>query len=357
MTKYAILLNPGHNRVYFEEASKKLAECELILALSKAGIFSAEKAEYSAIAEEMIAKISYLTFKTSEKLDEKAVLILSRLSFAYAIFEVADDGGQTVLIPIEKADCVYIDSGISTILKYTGKTNELFTRMMINVSHLSSDFDFSSDGGDALNLLDPVAGKGTTLFEGIISGYNVYGVEIGQKPADEGCAYFKRFLETEKIKHEKSRERVSGANKSFKSKKFTIQFARTRDEFKSNPRTFEMVSGNSANIRSFYKKVTFHLIVGDMPYGVHHGNVTKEKSASLTRNPDELLTMCLPGWAEVLKPGGTIVLSWNTFVLPRERVAEIVTNAGLKVLDGGVYSRFEHRVDQSIKRDIIVAKK
>jgi len=351
MTKYGILLNPGHNRVYFEESSKKLSECELTLALTKAGVV------YSNIKDDLIGRISYLTFCVAERLDEKAVRILSRLSFAYAIFEIsADSDEKTVLIPIEKADYVYIDSGISTILKYTGKTNELFTRMMINAAHLSSDFGFSEDG-ETINLLDPVAGKGTTLFEGIICGYNVYGVEIGQKPVEEGFAYFRKFLETEKYKHEISKEKVSGDNKSFKSKRFAMKFARARDEFKSSPKTFELISGNAANIRSFYKKNSFHLIVGDLPYGVHHGNVTKEKSASLTRNPDELLTMCVPGWAEVLMPGGTMVLAWNTFVLPREKVVEIVEKSGLRVSDDEVYSRFEHRVDQSIKRDIIVAKK
>ena len=54
---------------------------------------------------------------------------------------------------------------------------------MINVALLSSDFYNTKD----INLLDPVAGKGTTLFESLIAGYNIYGIEINPNVVHEAC--------------------------------------------------------------------------------------------------------------------------------------------------------------------------
>jgi hypothetical protein len=48
-------------------------------------------------------------------------------------------------------------------------------------------------------------------------------------------------------------------------------------------------------------------------------------------------------------------LSWNAIGLRRERLLELVTDAGLEPLDFGLYRDFEHRVDSSIRRDIVVA--
>ena len=94
-----------------------------------------------------------------------------------------------------------------------------------------------------------------------------------------------------------------------------------------------------------------------MPYGVQHGNITAQSKSSLTRNPSELVAACASGWLKVLKTGGVLVLAWNSFVLSRKDFAAVLESAGFQVLNEGTYLEFEHRVDQSIRRDIIVAKK
>jgi hypothetical protein len=55
-----------------------------------------------------------------------------------------------------------------------------------------------------------------------------------------------------------------------------------------------------------------------------------------------------------LKTGGALGLSWNAISLHRERLLELVAAAGLEPLDFGPYRDFEHRVDSSIRRDIVV---
>lgn len=88
-----------------------------------------------------------------------------------------------------------------------------------------------------------------------------------------------------------------------------------------------------------------------------HGNVTAENQSAATRNPKQLLETCLPAWHSVLKRGGALALSWNVFVLPRAQVSALLADAGFTVKDGGPWLEFAHRVDQSICRDIIVARK
>ena len=347
MNKYSILASSGHNRVYFE-ASKKLSVAELSIALNKSDC------QYIDIAGEHIANVFYITVTTEKPFSEKDILKVSKLSFCYAIFEVVSIDDVEYLKPIQNADFQFINSNISTILKYTGKTNELFTRLMLNIALNSSDFDSQ----DEISLLDPIAGKGTTLYEGLIAGYNVYGIEIGEKVVAESFGFMKKYLEKEKLKHTARKEKLSGANKSFMSVKHIIDIAKTKQDIKDKKQKhFELISGNSMYADKYFKKNFFNIIVGDLPYGVQHGNVTNEKQTSITRNPKELINSCIGGWYNVLKEGGTIVLAWNNFVLPRHELAQILENAGFTVFADDPYLDFVHRVDQSINRDIIVAKK
>jgi hypothetical protein len=50
-------------------------------------------------------------------------------------------------------------------------------------------------------------------------------------------------------------------------------------------------------------------------------------------------------------------ISWNTLTLPRAQMAHLIAAAGLNVCEGRHWLQFAHRVDASIKRDLIVAVK
>lgn len=332
---YAIMLNPT-NRVYFE-SSKKLAIAELRLVIND------EKLE---ITEQKIGGIDYLFVDA----DSKFLEAIFQLSFVYAVFEVAEFNGKIALIPIENTQNQYIDSGISSMLKYTGKTNEVFTRLMINIGAITI-----GKLGEKLTLLDPIAGKGTTLYEGLVKGYNVYGVEIGTKVAEESYRFTKKYLETARYKHSVKELKQSGANKSFVATRYSIDI--TKDKETKDSVHYEMVAGNTLYTDKFFKKDSFDLIVGDLPYGVQHSNVTNEKQNSFTRNPKELLAGSLPVWKNVLKANGALVLGWNYNVVDRQTIVELLEGNGYKVMNEGLYLEFTHRVDQAINRDIIVAVK
>jgi tRNA G10 N-methylase Trm11 len=95
--------------------------------------------------------------------------------------------------------------------------------------------------------------------------------------------------------------------------------------------------------------------VTDAPYGVKHGAVRSSRSTS--RSPAALLESAMPLWSELLRPGGAIGLSWNTYGLERGELAAMLAASGLEVMDSEPFLGFEHRVDQAIVRDLIVARK
>jgi hypothetical protein len=348
MKQYLILQYPGHNRVYYNLADK-LALAELKIALSRCSVACKE------IEVVQLKGVRYLSFQTEEALNTIDYALLHRLSFVFAFFEGVKIENETYLKPLDKVAYEYLDTKISSLLKYPGKTNELFTKMMINVALLTSDYNYS----DVIALLDPVAGRGTTLYEASVQGFSTYGIELDSKSAHEAIVFFKKYLQTEGIKHKYAKKQVAGSSKSKAIYMDIFQYARTKEDFKqaATTKTLGLVNGNAKEAARYFKHEQFHLIVGDLPYGIFHGNSTPKSNKSKTRNPSELIKDCLVDWKKVLKKGGCIVLAWNSFLVSRTQLARLFEENGLTVLNGSPYDEFEHMVDQSIKRDIIVAKR
>jgi SAM-dependent methyltransferase len=345
---YLILQNPGHNRVYYNLAAK-LALAELKLAVDSLS----SKCDDIKIVE--IENIRYLSFEVDNQLSEDDLLILSHLSFVFAIYILEKNADKVLLVPVKKGEYQYLDDKISSLLRYPGKTNELFTRMMINVALLSSNFSYS----DNIKLLDPVSGKGTTLFEGAVFGYDVYGIDIEPKSIHDATVFFKKYLEKERLKHTFIKRQILGKSKSEAISINEFVFAGSKEDFKAqeNLKTLGLVCGNSHDACKYFKKEMFNIIVGDLPYGIYHGNTTDKRKPSITRNPTELLNDCLPEWLMVLKTGGVVVVAWNSFVVSRFKLSKTFVKNGFEVLSSPIYDEFEHMVDKSIKRDILVAKK
>ena len=376
---YGLMANPGHNRVYFE-ASKVMALAELELACRQ---FDVPCGNVSAMDVE---GIHLVTFRAEAPLSEADLRWVSRLSFVFAVFRMEIRADGVALFPIRKLRTGVMNDDLVTILKYSGKTNELFTRLMVNVGLLSGKYAREPH----ISLMDPVAGKGTTLFEAAVSGWDAYGVEIGEKPVHEAGVFFKKYLETGKYKHTMERERLSGEGRRFKAVVSLFEFSASKEAQKAGVKQkLCMVEGDSRYADHYFRREQFHVIVGDLPYGVQHGSQTRNNpdepvpdsppdlargsssshtrsasstrprngSSAPTRNPVELVRTCLPAWLEVLKPGGTIVLAWNRFVLERQALASAFRFKGLTVLEEAPYDQFLHRVDQAINRDIIVVRK
>lgn len=339
---YAILKNPAHSRVSFL-GSDTLAINELTAVVSN---ISAKNIRISAIGG-----VPYVLFDCDNALCESAIIALSRLSFVYAIFEIAQ---EEMLRPLVLNPNYFLDSELSSILKYTGKTNELFTRLMLNLAQLHI-----KNPPDILNILDPMAGKGTTLYEALMQGHNAYGVEVDDKMPGESVVYLKKYLETTKHKHENHTERISGQGEICKFTSVRNQIKIAGHGVAGQVRHFEMVAGDTRNTFAYFKKNHFHAIIADLPYGVQHGSKSQQnktpKSIPFTRNAMGLISEAIPGWVRVLKPGGVIVLAWNLFLISKHEIIELLAANGFTIPDLGV--DFSHRVDQAIDRDLIIGVK
>lgn len=330
MNKYRILINPSHNRVYYE-ATKKLAVAELNICTGMNGTVVT------------VGGVDYVEFET----DDIASILhtLSRLSFTFAIFEMNGE----LLKPVDPISSDVIGADINSVLKYQGKTNEQFTLMMLNIARANL---INSDA--RLKLIDPMAGRGTTLFESLRQGIDSYGIEIDQKSAHDSYIHMRKYLEGKKYKHSVSERRLSGDNKAFKAKLSTVKISRALKDFSDTPLIYEMVEADSVNADKIYKKNTFDLLVTDLPYGVQHASKIGTKG-KISRSPLDLLESTLPSYYNILKPNGVVAFSFNVNVSTRQAVKELLLKHGFSPLDGDDYESMEHRVDQAILRDVIFA--
>jgi len=337
--KYGILRYPHPNKRYFE-SSKVLLECEfniMIVALSK---------DVKTLGYKTIGGVELFVFE-AEEMTEALKTGLNRISANFILFEVDGDA----LKPLNEDRTTYFKDDISSILKYSGKTNEAFTGMMINVGIFSSNF--KREFQKPLNIFDPMCGRGTTLYQGLIMGHNVAGIEIQKRDFAEINKFLKRYLTFHKYKHNESHQSiVMGGVK--KGMKYTIETADTAEHYKANDiRKIQFCNGNTLDSNDFYKKDSFHVIVTDIPYGVQHSGTSQEKPVQMAG----LLKKAAAAWRVVLKTGGTVVISYNAFTLSKDTLKEIFEEAGYEVFTEGAYGKFEHWVEQAVNRDVFVAKK
>ena len=333
MVSYRILPHPGVNAVFFE-ASERLSLAELSLCLSKLQTCCGEPSATT------LAGARWYAFDAENPLPEEDIAKLSKLSSLYALFQTEG----TLLSPVAPKIFRPFPESLSAILKYTGKTNALFTRLLLHIAELSLPYTPKAP----VRMLDPVAGKGTTLYEALMRGWNAAGIEIVRSAAHEAAVYFQKYLETEKWKHKAQKEKMHGAAS------FRFQFARDKLALKDSPGEWILIAGDAKLADHFFGKAAFDIIAGDLPYGVSHGNVA---GGRLLRSPSELLMDCLPVWRAVLKPRGVLALSYNCLSFPREEMCSLLSQNAFDVRQEPPYDCFIHRVDASIRRDIAVGVK
>ena len=327
-----MLRHPSANRVYAAE-SDALSAAELELTCD----FARE------IAVEDVVGISYLGFEAAE-LESGQLAAVAQQSSVFALFAREGDCLRPVALPRVDA----LDEDLVTIPKYQGKTNEQFTRLLLNVT-LSS---VRREASGPRQILDPMAGRGTTLSTALLAGHDAYGVEGDAKAFELMAAFYKTWLRRKRIKHSSDVTPVRREGKSI-AKRFDARITTDAGE-----RTLTAFTGDTRSSADLFGKKKFDAIITDAPYGVVHGSSSDVRSTGKKdRTPAGLLRQAIPVWSRQLMHGGAIGLSWNTFGLAREELAEYFENSGLIVCEQGAWEQLAHRVDSSIKRDLMVAVK
>ncbi|BCY14448.1 TRM11 family methyltransferase [Actinoplanes sp. L3-i22] len=339
MSRYAMLLAPSANRVYADQASR-ISRAELA---SFATVLSSELTEIE-VAE--IGGVEYVTF--TAELTPRDIAFVSNLSSAYALFELVEGD---LLRPLALNPLACYDSDLITIPKYAGKTNEQFTKLVLNLTLLASaSADRMLDGH--LTVLDPLCGRGTTLNQALMYGYDAIGVEIDGKDVEAYKLFLQTWLKRKRLKH--TADLVPMRRQGRKAaRRLEVTMAASKDDHKAGAvQKLTVLHADTTALDGLIRGNIADVLVADLPYGVAHGSY--DDAGGISRRPLDLLERAMPEWLPLLRPGGAIGLSWNTKVARRELAEDILFAAGLELVDHGY---FEHRVDQGIERDVIVARK
>ena len=330
---YAFLLYP-HANIRYRQSLLQLAVQELSMTLSALG----REAE---VVPQKMGGAMFLTFEAA-KLTERDMRMLSQLASVYMLFEM-EDGKLTTL---ERTHPNYVGEDLPALLKYKGKTNEMFTDTMLTMALAASAFMPVHDS--QLVVCDPMAGRGTTLMLALRRGYHGVGIEIGKADVKEAADYMTRYLEFHRIKYKRTdsaltvRGQVGGRENKF-------VFSDSAEHFKDgDTRTLRLFCGDTREAEALLKPNSVHLMVTDAPYGVQKGTAGRQDSIGGT------IAAALPGWFDVLKSGGVLAMSFNTHVTRREGLVRLFEKAGFEIVQT---ANLEHWVEQAISRDVILARK
>ncbi len=188
------LLVKSHANARYAQSLLTLAtlECECLL-------FAAQvKAE---VRVERLAGTAFLIVET-DAMDEDAWACLSRHSAV--AFAAVKDGEW--LRPLELKRTPYLEDDLSQVLKYKGKTNADFTAMMLHCARSASAF---ASARTPLTVLDPLCGRGTTLFCALQEGECAVGADTDEKAVHEADVYFERYLQYHRIKHRRQERSIT----------------------------------------------------------------------------------------------------------------------------------------------------
>jgi SAM-dependent methyltransferase len=269
--------------------------------------------------------------------------ILSRLgatSEIYQYFASISDVQGPFLRPLEPAFTPFVPLEMAEARRYKGKTNELFTQVLLNLAIFAGAYSDQLTG--RLRILDPLAGGGTTLFLALAYGYDAFGIELDRQDAETTAVFVRQYLQGERIPFKEVDEHGRKAGR--------------RDRFeigrKGETRTLVLAHGDTSQADLHLREVPggphMHAIVGDLPYGIQHFSEVAH-----------LLENALSAWERVLLPGGTLALAWNATRIDRQEIINLLERRSiLRVRNEPPYTQLAHAVDRVIKkRDILIAVK
>lgn len=334
MPSYLMLRTPSANRVYAGEAAA-LTVAELRITAPFA----------IAVEEREVAGVGYLGFEAPD-LTAGQLAVVARQSACFALFRSEGD----LLAPVALPSTLAMDDDLVTIPKYSGKTNEQFTHLLLGVTLAA----VTREPTGPRQILDPLAGRGTTLSTALMFGHDAYGVEGDEKSFEQMVSFYRTYLRRKRIKHTADTAPVRRDGKAI-GRRFDAEIRHEGETLHVTAFT-----GDTRDSAALFGRKKFDAIVTDAPYGVAHGAASTDVrgvSGRRDRSPAGLLREAVPVWAGQLMHGGALGMSWNTFGLSREDLTTILEDAGLTVQAGGAWERFAHRVDSSIRRDLIVAVK
>jgi len=325
-----------HANIRYRESLHRLAGCELEAMLRRLGRTCEARAEN-------LGGAVFLTFSCAP-LTEAELLYLAGHSTLALMTERREDG---LLRPLESPETGYLPEDLPEILKYKGKTSVSFTRLMINIALSLTDFE---PGG--ATVLDPLCGKGTTLFCALQAGMNAVGMDADKKALKEAADFFRRYLQYHGLKHRMNEKAETLGKQSIPVTEFLT--ADTKEHYdQGDTRTLRLACGDTSLIPALTRKRRPHLVIADLPYGIQHAPTAGARPEPF-RN---LIRRAFPVWQSAMVPGGAAAFSFNTLTLTRADVVSAAEAAGLRVIQDEIFQHLRHEVEQAVVRDVVFAVK
>lgn len=335
--QYAFQLLP-HPNVRYQSALEKLGKAELQCMLQALGFSTQPQMEN-------IGGTPFLTFECPT-MDTETLRPLSTLSSVYLW---ARREGEA-LLPFQRPVGRYLAEDMAEVLKYKGKTNAAFTALLLNLARSQSGFFREKR---PLTVLDPMCGKGTTLYCALAQGMHGVGLERDRKDLKEAMDFVHRSLQNQRVKHSLQQgSRSVPKGPAVPEAVYTL--ADTREHYQAgDTRSLRFLLGDTRQVGALLRKTPVELLVADLPYGVQHAPEDGGRPESF----ETLLRKALPAWREAVRPGGAMALSFNAYTLSKSRLSGWAQEAGwLPVLEPPL-DDLEHYVEQAVNRDVLVCRR
>ncbi|HEY7417360.1 MAG TPA: hypothetical protein VH593_19405 [Ktedonobacteraceae bacterium] len=334
--KLALKITPQRSTQYTNMV-ETLAIPELLISPLRQAITSAEPVVLAGQGY-VLTTLDDSQMSSPEQLD--VLYRLGAISEVYEYFECIGAVQGPLLKPLEPRFTPFVPREIVETRRYKGKTNELFTHVLLNIAIFSGSY--SEQYMQRLRMLDPLAGGATTLFQALIMGYDAFGIETTRHDVETTAVFVRQFLNSEHVRYKEIDERRRKAGQRYQ---FEVGPAR-------DTRFLVLVHGDAKDADMHLREVPggprVHAIVGDLPYGIQHfGEIAG------------LLSKALPVWEQMLFPGGTLALAWNATHIERAVMVEFIErHSHLCLLNEPPYTQLAHTVDRVIKRrDVVVGVK
>lgn len=222
---------------------------------------------------------------------------------------------------------------------------------MLNLTLLASaSADRMLDG--QLTVLDPLCGRGTTLNQALMYGYDAVGIELDGKDVEAYKLFLQTWLKRKRLKHTADLVPVRRQGRRA-ARRLEVTMAASKDDHRAGAvQKLTVLHADTTALDGLIRGGVADVLVADLPYGVAHGSY--DDQGGISRRPLDLLERAVPQWLPLLRPGGAIGLSWNVKVARRALAEDILLANGLTLVP---QEDLEHRVDQGIERDVIIARK
>ena len=198
------------------------------------------------------------------------------------------------------------DDDLLTVLKYAGKTNETFTKLLLNATLLAA----SSPGrmlDERLRVLDPMCGRGTTVNQALMYGYDA----AGRRPGPQGLRRLRRvprdLAPAQAAQAPASTSTRSGTPASEPARRLEGDVRRRQGGLRPRATGSRSTWCTPTRVRcgEFFKAGSFDVVVTDAPYGVQHGS-RSAGAGWLARTAGPAGRGRCPGWVRLLRPGGAL---------------------------------------------------